>query len=112
MQPKVSPRRRRMHRALEVLLLGQTQRDVVIPERGEDVLVEPALVPELDRELSIGGQEAEEPAKAGRVLLHVRRQLEQNRSQATAERGGVAQKEVDGVGAVGLEPRVVRNALA
>src|SRR5688572_5135517 len=101
-----------MHRALEILLLGEAERDVVVAERAEHILVEPALVPELDRKLSIGREQAQEAFESGSVLLHVRRQLEQNRSQSGAERGGVLQQEVDAVGALRLEPRIVRDALA
>src|SRR5690349_7306500 len=110
MQPDVAPRGRRVNRASEVLLFVQAHCDVVFAQRREDVLVEPALVPELDREAPLWGEEAEEAAQPLEILLHVRRQLEEDRAQSIAQHRGILQQEVEGARTLRLEPRMVRDA--
>src|SRR5688500_4810754 len=73
MQPNVSPRRRRMHRRAEVLLFDPDHGDVVLAQHANGVVVEPAFVPELDREAWRPGQSIEEPVQPLELLLHVRR---------------------------------------
>jgi len=56
----------------------------MLAKRGQDVLIEPALVPELDREPAVARQKGEKTREPVDVLLHVRRELEQDRPEAAA----------------------------
>src|SRR5438045_4888867 len=75
-QPQVSPRRRAHYRTPEVILLGDAHRDVAVAHRRVDLVVEPALVAELEDVASILGEQAKESAEAVYVLLEIRRKLE------------------------------------
>src|SRR6476646_187472 len=112
MESHVTPRRRRLNRTGELLLLVQAHRDVVLPQRREHSLIEPALVPELDREAAVRRKQAEKTAQPLYVLLHVRRQLEQNRTQPLTEDASILEQKIQRARARGLEPRVVRDAHA
>ena len=54
----------------------------------EDLVVEPRLVPELEGGADFGGSSSRKASKSGKVLLQVRRQLEQQRAELVAERAG------------------------
>ena len=89
-------------RTLEVILLGDAHRDVALAQRVEDVVVEPAVVPELEHVAAVRGQQPEEAAAAASTsFLQIRRELEEDRAEPVAEQRGVLQQEVDGVGRFG-----------
>src|SRR6185503_10568963 len=112
MQAQIAPRRRRLQRALELLLLGHAERNIVLTKSGEHLLLEPALVAELHREAAPRRKQSEESFQPLEILLHVRRQLKENRPHPVRHRGRVAQQKVERAGGVGFEPRVVGDAHA
>src|SRR5438105_5174005 len=59
---------------------------VVLPENGIDLVVEPGLVPELQRGLPIAGQQAEKIAQDSEILAKEGWELEEQRAAFLAQR--------------------------
>src|SRR5450759_2155806 len=85
MQPEVSPRRGADDRALEVFLFRHAHRDVPLAESVVDIVVEPALVPELEHVLAVRGKQSKKSAEAGHILFQIGWELKKNRPQSVAE---------------------------
>ncbi len=83
-QPEIAPGRRAQRRAGEVVLFRDAHRHVAIAERGHHVLVEPALVAELEHELAVRRQQPEERLQPIDILLQVRRELKEDRPHPAA----------------------------
>src|SRR5215510_2497161 len=89
-EAQIAPRCRAHERRSEVGLIDHAHRDVALTKRVVDLVVEPALVPELDGEATVGRQHREKSAQPVDVLFHVRRKLEQDGPKSRAEgRGGL-----------------------
>src|SRR5436190_8917437 len=53
----------------------------MVPQAGESLVVEPARMPELERDSPLTAQQAQEGFESRQILLEVRRQLKQQRPQ-------------------------------
>src|SRR4051812_43697906 len=65
---------------------------MVVAEKGEDLFVEPGLMPELQRRPAFLGQQAEKITQAGEIFAKERRELEQQGAGFLAQCAGGLQK--------------------
>src|SRR5690606_24406339 len=85
-QPEVAPAGGGDARRLLLVGLSDAERDIALPQRVEHRVIVPRRVPELDRRAHAGRYQGEQVAEPVEVLLHVRRQSEQDRAARSAER--------------------------
>src|SRR5262249_12220020 len=83
---QIAPRCRAYEGRRKIGLVDHAHRNIALAKRVVDAVVEPAFMPELDGEATIGRQHREKSAQPVDVLLHVRRKLEQDRPETCAER--------------------------
>src|SRR5690606_39956523 len=85
-QPQVAVGRGRDEGRVALLArVGDAERDLARAQGGEDVVVEPGLVAELERRAPAAGQRVEERLEPRQVLLQVGRELEQRGAELRAE---------------------------
>src|SRR5262249_43197802 len=91
-QAQVAPARRRDDGGLRLALLvgvGRAERRALRAKDVVYVVPRPRIVAELERGGTVRRQALQERLEPGHVLLEVRRELEERRAQAIAERAGL-----------------------
>src|SRR4029453_12384106 len=84
-EAKIAPVRGGYRRGGAVVMVDDAQRDVPPAQQPVDLLVEPARVAELEGSAQVGREQGEHAAEAFRVLLEVRRELEEEGTELPGE---------------------------
>src|SRR6185503_15345670 len=87
-EAKIAPVRRGHRGRRALLVIHDAERDVPAAQQPVDILVEPGRLPELEGDPQVGREQFEHPAQALRVLLEVRRELEEQRAEFSPEEAG------------------------
>jgi len=72
-------------RCRRIMMIGNAQRDVVVTQQIQDIVLVPAWVTKFECVRPPGAKQLEERAQPLAILLELRRQLEQHRPRLVAQ---------------------------
>src|SRR6185503_3816071 len=96
-EAEVAPVRRGHRGRRALLVIDDAERDVPAAQQPVDLLVEPGGMAELEGDPQVGREQIEHPTQALHVLLEVRRELEEQRTELPPEEAGRVAEVANGI---------------